>query len=271
MLKKCWLLLLPLITGLLWIGAAPSHAAGESWTVVSVDTAGCGDGDWELNVNLSGLASGPDYRAHTTVTSGGLVYMNEDVSVINNGPDTWGLYDDFTYGAVPNPGTYPIPAGQPMSVTFDLELPKGTLLSSWTMVAASCDSTTLLYNGPTAADLDHDFVATPSDLCPALQAFTSNGCSVRERTLTLKARYGPRRVVGQLDAPGYAALEVGRTVKIWKKRPGPDRKIATRTTNSLGKFKVKVGTGRYYATSPGLIAPASGEALADISNRARVR
>jgi hypothetical protein len=268
MLKKCWPLLLPLITGMLWIGAAPSHAAGESWTVVSVANVGCGDGDWDVNVNLSGLASGPDYRAHTTVTSGGLVYMNEDVSVIDNGPDTWGLYEDFTYGTVPNPGTYPIPSGQPMYVTFTLELPKGTVLSSWSMIAQSCDSNVLLLNG---SDLDRDFVLDAADACPQLSGATANGCPVRERSLTLKAKYGPKRVVGTLDAPGYAALEVGRTVKIWKKRPGPDRKVATRTTNSLGKFKVKVGTGRYYATSPGFIAPASGEALADISNRARVR
>ena len=197
--------------------------------------------------------------------------MNEDVPVTNNGLDGWGLYSNFSYGAVATPGTYPIPAGQEMTVELDLERPKGTVLSSWRLVAASCDSATLLYNGPTAADLDHDFVATPTDMCPSITSFTANGCPLRDRVVTLRARYGPRRVVGKLYAAGHPDLDAGRTVQIWKKRPGPDKLVATRTTNSLGMFKAKVDKGRYYATSPDFIAPVSGQALADVSNHVRVR
>ena len=40
------LVLLTLIMGLFWIGTPPSQAAGESWSVVSVDDVGCGDADW---------------------------------------------------------------------------------------------------------------------------------------------------------------------------------------------------------------------------------
>ena len=183
----------------------------------------------------------------------------------------WNFVDSKDYGAPASPGDYPIPAGQQVRAVFMLEQPKGTVLSSWTMVIPSCDSSTLLYNGPTADDLDEDFVATPIDKCPSLKAFRPNGCPLRDRTLTLKARYGPKRVVGKLYAAGHPSLYAGRTVTVWKKRPGPDRKVATRTTNGPGKFKTRVGKGRYYATSPGLIVPSAGQVTADKSVVVRVR
>ena len=94
---------------------------------------------------------------------------------------------------------------------------------------------------------------------------------VRDRSLSLKARYGPKRVVGKLYAAGYPALAVGRTVTIWKVRPGPDRKVATRTTNALGKFKVRVKKGRYYATSDALTVPGVGQCDFDQSRIVRIR
>jgi hypothetical protein len=267
MLKKSWLFLLPLVASLLWVGAAPSQAAGPSWIITGVNSTGCADNAWDFDVNFSGFdGNAGGYIAHTTVTAGGLVYMNEEVVDPGNGDETWSLYADDSYG--PTTGTYPIPSGTQMKAVFSLEKPKGTVLSSWTVIARKCDSGTLLYN---AADLDLDTVADGSDGCPSLAAATASGCPLRDRTLTLSAKRHPNRVVGVLSAPGFPALSVGRTVTIWKVRPGPDKKIATRITNSLGKFKARVGTGRYYSTSPGFIAPASGEALADISNRARVR
>ena len=267
MINRTWLFLLPLIAGLLWVGASPSRAAGETWVLKSVDAVGCNSNQWSTTTVFSGVDGG-QYVAHTTVTSGGLVYMNEDATFAptNGADEDWDLYTSSTYG--PTTGTYPIPAGQQMKVTFSLERPKGTVLYSWSMIAQSCDSNTLLVNGP---DLDQDFVVNAADSCPTLNAATANGCPVRDRSLTLRARYGPKRVVGKLNAPGYPALAAGRTVTIWKLRPGPDRKVATRTTNSLGKFRARVGKGRYYATSPDFIAPTSGEALADVSNRVRVR
>jgi hypothetical protein len=158
-----------------------------------------------------------------------------------------------------------------VTAAFTIERPKGTVLSSWTMVAASCDSSTLLYNGSTAADRDQDFVATPTDKCPGLKTFTTNGCPLRARTLTLKARYGPKRVVGKLYSAGYPALYAGRTVTVWKVRRGLDLKVATRTTNSLGKFRTWVKKGRYYATSKTLLVPTAGQVAADTSSRVRVR
>lgn len=270
MLKKSWLFLLPLVAAGLLSTAAPSQAAGENWVVKAVNTVGCGSGDWRLTTVFSGVDGGR-YSAHTVVSAGGLIYMNEDANFAptDGADEPWDLFATDTYG--PTTGTYPIPAGQQMKVTFTLERPKGVVLSSYTLVARSCDSTTILYSGATSRDLDADFVATPTDQCPTLQGFTSSGCPLRDRTLSLKARSGPKRVVGRLDAPGFPSLYVGRTVKIWKVRPGPDRRIATRTTNSFGRFRVGVGKGRYYATSPTFIRPKAGEATRDTSQTVQVR
>jgi hypothetical protein len=268
MLKRSWLFLLPLIGGLLWVTTSPSQGAGETWRFVSINNAGCGDGATTLTLETAGLSG--DYVARTVVTSGGMTYTNEQDALSNDSSFAWGLYDDISYGDVSNKGTWPIPAGHPVRIRLDLEQPKGTVKSSWTTVFSSCEAPEILYNGPTSADLDEDLVATPTDLCPALQAFTANGCLVRERALSLRAKYGPKRVVGKLSAAGYPELYAGRTVKVWKKRPGPDRLVATRTTNSLGKFKVKVHMGRYYATSAAFASASQGEALADISYGVRV-
>jgi hypothetical protein len=264
---KTWLFLLPLVASLLWAGTAPSHAAGEDWRIDGIRTVGCASRAWNVAATFSGLEFAPeDYIARTTVTVGDLVYMNEEAHA-TDAPTNWMLYDQFSYGPVPNRGTWPMPTGQQMTVHFTLERPKGTVLSSWTMIASSCDSDRLLYN---AADLDQDTVADGSDGCMSLAAATASGCPLRDRTLTLKARSGPRRVVGRLYAAGHPALYAGRKVTIWKARPGPDRKVATRTTNSLGTFKARLPRGRYYATTPGLIDPTAGEATADRSTRARV-
>ena len=259
------LALLSLVTSLLWLGATSSQATGEGWSVTGVNTTGCESHDWILAIETRGLDTDP-YTFHTVVTAGDRTYVNEDDTtnaVYSN--DLWSLATTFSYGAVSKPGTYPMTPGQQMKVQLLLERPKGTVLSSWTMVAKSCDSPTLLYNGPTSADLDEDLLATPTDKCPGLKAFTANGCPLRDRALTLRARYGPKRVVGRLYAAGYPALYVGRTVAIWKVRPGPDRKIARRTTDSLGRFKARVGKGRYYATAQGLIVPTTGQVAATTS------
>jgi hypothetical protein len=266
MVKKSWLLVLPLIATLVWFGAAPSQASGEIWRVKSIDAVGCATSDWDLTVVFDGVDGGA-YIAHSLVSSGGLIYMNEAVTYAppEGAEDPWGLYADSSYG--PTTGTWPIPAGQPMKVQLILERPKGTVLSRWTIVTPSCDSSAVTFN---AADFDNDLVADGVDACPRLKSSRSNGCPLRDRSLTLKAKYGPKRVVGRLYAPGYPALYAGRTVKIWKVRPGPDLKVATKTTGTLGRFKARVGKGRYYATSPGYIAASAGQAAKDVSPVRRV-
>jgi hypothetical protein len=273
MYKKLLLCLLPLVGGLLWISTGPSHAAGESWSITDVNASGCAQNEYDVDVHYDGLVPNGTYVWHTRVISGGKVYMNEifeDSHPTSSGNSTWTFYA-LLNGQVDNPGTWPLTPGTPVKFVLSLESTQGAVLSSWTAVARSCDSAVLLYNGPTAADVDEDYLATPTDLCPSLKAFTANGCPVVDRTLTLKAKADPRRVVGTLAATGHSSLYAGRPVTIWKVRPGPDRVIATKSTNSLGKVKVRVGRGRYYATTPGLVAPSSGEVLADQSNTTRVR
>ena len=208
----------------------------------------------------------------TEVISDGKTYMNEAFTqAAASGDTTWELHSDFSYGEVSTPGAFPMTPGKPMKVVLTLERPIGESLSSWTMVAKSCDSSALLYNGPTAADLDGDYVATPTDKCPTLKSFRANGCPLRDRTLALNGKYDPKRVVGRLYAPGYPALYAGRTVTIWKVKTGPDRKVTTRTTNSLGKFKAYVGKGRYYATARGVIVASAGQVTSDKSVVRRLR
>jgi hypothetical protein len=271
-IKKTWLLLLPLVASVLWAGAAPSHAAGPTtWTITGVTSVGCAGNAWSLTYAWSGLDGG-SYTFRTQVRAGGKTYMDQDYDTFaSDETGNWGLFSDFSHGGVTNPGTYPIAPGQPMTAVFTVERPKGTVLHSWTMVARSCDNAALLYNGPTASDLDGDYVGVPQDGCPAVQAFTATGCPLRDRTLALKVRKGSRRIVGLLSSPGFPALAAGRTVTIWKVRPGPDRVVAIRTANPSGKVKAQVGKGRYYATSPDVLDPASGQAAADLSNRVRVR
>jgi hypothetical protein len=274
MLKRFIICVLTLLTGLLWIGAAPSHAAGESWSITDVNAAACGENDWSVDVHFEGLVPGAQYLWHTQLVSDGKQYMNEgflDDRATASGDETWTLYRDFSYEPSKEPGTFPLTPGKPMRVVLTLETTQRAVLSSWTLVAKSCDSTALLYNGPTAADLDSDYLATPQDLCPALRAFTANGCPAVDRTLTLRAKADPRRVVGRLSAAGDASLYAGRPVTIWKVRPGPDRAIATKTTSSLGKIKARVGRGRYYATAPAVVVPTFGDALAEQSATTRVR
>ncbi|MCW2785543.1 MAG: hypothetical protein JWP74_2060 [Marmoricola sp.] len=267
MTKRSWIFLVPLVLGFLSLGVAPSQAAGESWKVTHVSEVGCADDAWSLDTKFAGLSG--TYVAHTVVSSGGLVYMNQNATGFEDGTSSWGLFASSSYG--PTTGTYPIPAGQPMTAVFTLERPLGNVISSWTMVAKSCDSKTLLYNGLTADDGDGDYVNVFKDKCPELKAFTANGCPKGARSLVLSALKSPKRVAGQLVSPGFPGLSSGRTVTVWKVRPGADKKVTTRKTSSSGAFSVKVGPGKYYAESPAVIVPKSGQATADRSPTVKVK
>jgi hypothetical protein len=270
MSKRSWIFILPLIAGFLWIGVGPSQAAGASWSVLGIENTGCGGADFTVTMRGTGLDGG-NYVGHTVVTVAGKVYMNQDSNVTANGDAGWALYADYNYGPTSNKGTWPMPSGVQMKVRFTLERPKGTVLSSWTLVTSGCNSSTTRYNGPTSDDVDEDLVPVLQDRCPTLKTFTENGCPLRSRSLGLAARAHPKRVAGVLSAPGRPALRAGRTVFIWKVRPGPDLKVATRTTTSLGKFSAKVAKGKYYATAPAVIVPTVGQALQTTSGIARVR
>ena len=142
-------LLLILAFALLLGGVSVTLAQSESFQVVSVNTLGCNSGNFGMTVLRSNLDGG-SYIVRTVVTVGGLVYMNEQASISVNGTSGWNIFNNFTYGAVPNPGTYPIPSGQEMRLDFTLERPKGTILFAWTLIVTGCDTGTILYNGLTS-------------------------------------------------------------------------------------------------------------------------
>lgn len=131
------------------VAAPAAEGQVESFRVISVDTTGCSSGQFGMTVERANLDGGT-YFVRTVVTVNGLIYMNEQASISINGLSSWNIFDNFTYGPVPNPGTYPIPSGFPMRLDFTLERPKGTILFSWTLLVDGCSTGTILYNGPTA-------------------------------------------------------------------------------------------------------------------------
>lgn len=109
----------------------------------------------------------------------------------------------------------------------------------------------------TACDLDEDGVDDYADQCLGLAGAAPSGCPVVERELTL--RWGSGRWAGRLsaDADGCSA---GRTVRVFKVVPGPDRRVATATTVGDGSWR-RAATrprGRHYATSPRVLVPGAG-------------
>ena len=131
---------------MVWGGATVSLAAGETFKVISVNTTGCNSGNFGMTVERANLDGGT-YTVHTVVTVGGLVYMNEAASISINGLSGWNIFNNYTYGAVPNPGTYPIPSGQVMTLDFTLERPIGTILFRWQLVVDGCDTGNIIFNG----------------------------------------------------------------------------------------------------------------------------
>ncbi len=151
MSKKSHFLMFFLLFVLALSLAVPVFAVGETFQVISVDTPSCTSGGFGMTVQRSNLDGGT-YFVRTVVTVNSLVYMNEQASISLNGLSGWNIYNNFSYGAVPNPGTYPIPAGQTMRLDFTLERPVGTVLYAWTLVVDGCDTGNILYNGPTTTN-----------------------------------------------------------------------------------------------------------------------
>lgn len=121
-------------------------AAGETWTMVSIDARGCSSGGFTMTVNRSGLDGG-SYYWHTTASVNGVVYMNEGFnSAEANGTRSWSLFDNSSGGAAP--GVWPIPTGQEVRILFQLERPQGTPIYQWMLIVDGCDTGNINYNGP---------------------------------------------------------------------------------------------------------------------------
>jgi hypothetical protein len=229
--------------GLVW--AAP--AAAQTFQVVSVGTTGCNSGNFGLSVMRAGL-DGSAYNVRTVVRVGEKIYMNENATITVNGASGWNLFNNFSYGPVPNPGTWPIPQNSQLRMDFTLERPVGTVLYAWTTVVRSCNAGGILYNG------------------------TTGTLPFRPRTLTLAYDNAARKFIGWLYAEGAPKLHSGRTVTIWKVRAGPDLKVGQARTAARGNFSLSRTRqrGTYYAVAGALILPPFGHSLKEQSINLRL-
>lgn len=257
---------LPVVT------APPAHAVGETFRVLAVQTPGCATGNFAMLVERANLDGGPSYTVHTVVTVAGKIYMNESASISSNGQTGWNLFNNFTYGPVPNPGVWPMPQDSQVRINFTLERPVGTVLWDWTTVVDACNTGTMLYNGRTSADVDQDMVTTVSDKCPSIYGDAANGCPDFSRTLGLKYVAKAKKFKGKLKAVGAPPLRSGQTVSVWKVQPGPDKMLGQVTTTATGGYTLtkKGKPGKYYATVDAALLPATGQSAAASSPKIKV-
>ena len=111
-----------LVVAAVFLVVGPSQAVGESVQVLTVDHASCADTEYALGIAIDIAEGGDPYVLRTLVTIGGLVYANAENAITIDEPVTgWNLFNVFNYGAVANPGTWPMPSGQQMRVDFTLE------------------------------------------------------------------------------------------------------------------------------------------------------
>jgi subtilisin-like proprotein convertase family protein len=121
-----------------------------------------------------------------------------------------------------------------------------------------------------SCDFDHDGVEDHVDSCPSLTGMTASGCPVASRSVTARYRHG--KFKGWLVSSA-SACSASRKVTVWKVRSGPDRRIGTVSSRSDGFYKLVRSRhrGRYYATSPALLAPGAAECRAVRSATFRIR
>jgi len=143
-----------LIVGLLAASASPRTAAlaEAHFDVLGVTGVGCNSGNFAMTVARVGLDGNP-YPVRSRVQVGSQVFMNELAAVSIVGTSSWAVFNNFTYGIVPNAGAYPINSAGNMRLDFTLERPKGVVLSSWTLIVDSCATGNVLYSaGPILVD-----------------------------------------------------------------------------------------------------------------------
>ena len=88
---------------------------------------------------------------------------------------------------------------------------------------------------------------------------TASFTKLISRSLTLSYRNAIHAFKGKLSA-SVRACKKARTVKVFKKRPGPDKKIGQATTSSRGSYKVSATRhpGKYYSKSAKTLIPTAG-------------
>ena len=181
-----------LLVAAFWVSVPIVSAQGETFEVISVNSPGCLSGEMGFTVERANLDGGT-YTVHTVATVDGLIYMNEAATISINGLSGWNIFDNFTYGPVSNPGTYPIPPDLEMRVDFYLERPIGSVLYAWTLVLDGCNTANVLYNGLTSG------YAVPVTGCTLS---IPTGSVVGEAPLGAQIYYEPGNITSYTLNPG---------------------------------------------------------------------
>lgn len=258
-MPRARLLAVGLLVTASWVAPAPAGAAPDTtprFDITTIDGTGCQPNNIKFSTVSENLG-GSTHLIRTTVRADNLTFMDEGVDIADDRPWMWSTYPNFTYQVVLDQGTWPLPEDTPVYVQMNVEKPKGTVLSTQRVVFESCNSGTVAYRG--------------RDKCPTIDADTLRGCPIIGRTLTMGYHKKQRELAGALFSAGSPMFHRGRTVSIWKVRPGADRKVATTTTSPQGSFIVRSpGKGRYYATSNAYVFPVTGEALTTTSTTVKI-
>src|SRR5437899_5525343 len=152
--------------------SAGSAFATPTWTVNSLNTIGCAANATGFTTTVAGYTGGPE-RFRTQVDSGGLRYMDEDAGTLVNGTFSWHLYTSSSGG--PTSGTWPIPAGQPITVNFMFISGAGGPIVFWRQVVLSkCDGGTIVsdqvyLDASSGSCVGFTDVAAGAGFCPAVQ------------------------------------------------------------------------------------------------------
>lgn len=135
------------VVALAGLFASPANA--QTWSIVSLDTIGCGSGETNFTTNVSGASgSGPE-RFRTIVRTGsGDIYMNEDAGVpASNGNYAWSLYGSSSGGPVTN--AFPLPGATPIYVDFQsISGVAGPVIFHREVTLSRCDGGTIIGDRP---------------------------------------------------------------------------------------------------------------------------
>ena len=149
--RRALVVLSAVLIALLFSTTSITYAAGESWTVVSLNATGCASGNIQFTMLLSGVTFPTTLRFRTLADAGGLRYMDEDAgSPMANGSRGWGLYNNGTGG--PITGTWPIPNDTPITVQFLLvNGVGGPTVTSQVITLSKCNGGTILASAAPAS------------------------------------------------------------------------------------------------------------------------
>jgi hypothetical protein len=163
------------------IAVAPAdevRAAGERFDVLSVDGVGCNEDDIFMTYQTTGLDPANTYYQRTTVTSNGLVYMNQLGSFIDS--DTiggWAVFSNSTGGTAT--GTFPMTAGYPVYIEIILESPVGVQLYAANVELSSCDGVVVSISGTSLAVIsEYDKIGQVRVTAPGTRLYQAPGGGV---------------------------------------------------------------------------------------------